>query len=369
MTRPLATHSTLKPLPLHSLDTQLQAGAGKPSGFDYLRLALALSIIGWHSVVTSYGAEVNDDVLKGFCRPFILALLPMFFALSGFLVAGSLERCKTLITFLGLRILRIFPALACDTLLSALVLGPALTTIPLSMYFNDPQFYSYFLNIIGDIHYNLPGIFPNNPLPGTVNAQLWTVPYELKCYVILTGLALLGIYKRRTWLLLFVVAIYGAVIFNLIFTVLIQGASYPPPLLAGEPLIMDFIGGFLLYKFRAYIPYHRGLFIASVIVSLSMFAIAPSYGARLVAIPVAYMTVYLGLRNPTRNKLLLSGDYSYSLFLYGFPLQQAVASFGPAMQHWYINLLIVIPLAGLISVASWWLIEKPALNLRRYLKA
>ena len=59
----------------------------------------------------------------------------MFFCLSGFLVAGSLERCRTPISFAGLRIFRIFPALVVEVLLSALILGPLLTHYSLKMYF------------------------------------------------------------------------------------------------------------------------------------------------------------------------------------------------------------------------------------------
>jgi peptidoglycan/LPS O-acetylase OafA/YrhL len=55
----------------------------------------------------------------------------MFFALSGFLVAGSPERSKTLLTFLGLRAIRIYPALGVEVVLSALLIGTAVTTLPL----------------------------------------------------------------------------------------------------------------------------------------------------------------------------------------------------------------------------------------------
>ena len=104
----------------------------------------------------------------------------MFFALSGFLVASSLERCKTLFTFLGLRAIRILPALAVEIFISALIIGPLFTTEPAKAYFAAPEFHDYFLNILGDIHYHLPGVFAANP-SDAVNGQLWTVPYEMIC--------------------------------------------------------------------------------------------------------------------------------------------------------------------------------------------
>lgn len=126
---------------------------GRASGFDYLRFILAASIICFHSVVTSYGVQaqsaVNASPLGSVFRP----LLPMFFALSGFLVAGSLERAPNLVVFLGLRVFRIFPALIVDTAVSALLIGTLFTQLPLPEYFSDVRFNEYFLNILGWIHY------------------------------------------------------------------------------------------------------------------------------------------------------------------------------------------------------------------------
>ena len=70
----------------------------------------------------------------------------------------------------------------------ALILGTLLTTLPLGEYFAHPMLHSYFLNIIGDIHYFLPGVFDQNP-SHRVNGQLWTIPFELECYIVLAAVA------------------------------------------------------------------------------------------------------------------------------------------------------------------------------------
>jgi peptidoglycan/LPS O-acetylase OafA/YrhL len=110
-------------------------------------------------------------------------ILPMFFALSGFLVTGSLFRTRTLTEFIALRLLRLVPALAVEVTLSAVVLGALFTSLPIGQYFSDPAFWKYFLNIAGRIHYSLPGVFQDNPIP-IVNISLWTIPYELEWYLI-----------------------------------------------------------------------------------------------------------------------------------------------------------------------------------------
>jgi hypothetical protein len=75
-----------------------------------------------------------------------------------------MERSKTLFAFIGLRVLRIAPALCAEVFLSALILGPILTTHSLTDYFSSNDFRLYFLNILGDIHYLLPGVFREQPL-------------------------------------------------------------------------------------------------------------------------------------------------------------------------------------------------------------
>lgn len=75
-----------------SLMTRLEDCGGRPSGFDYLRIGLAISVLCLHSVATSYGKAADVELWMTPLRPFMRAILPMFFALSGFLVAGSLLR-------------------------------------------------------------------------------------------------------------------------------------------------------------------------------------------------------------------------------------------------------------------------------------
>ena len=150
-----------------------------------MRLWLAISVVFVHSPTTTNGV---DPFLTTPLNCYFRAVLPMFFALSGFLVAGSLERCKTLLTFLGLRVLRIYPALAVEVVLSAFLIGASVTTYPLHDYFTAPLLFHYLRNSFGDIHFFLPGVFNTNPWPGMVNFQLWTVPYELFCYALLTAL-------------------------------------------------------------------------------------------------------------------------------------------------------------------------------------
>lgn len=343
-----------------TLADQMVLTKGRSSGFDYLRLILALGIIGWHTQLISYGTD--DSAWKPVLGPFALLMVPMFFALSGFLVAGSLERSETLFGFLGLRVLRIMPALSVEVVLSALFLGPLLTTYTLQGYFADEVFYLYLLNVVGPIHDYLPGVFQDHPNT-QVSGQLWTVPYEMGCYVLLSILAVSGIIRRRYLLLGFIVAYYVAQVANTILrpSTGFQGAG-------GSSIVMAFFAGILFYQYRDRVVWSKLAFAACLALAIALPILIPK-GIRLTAVPIAYLTIYLGLLNPPRNRVLLSGDYSYGLYVYGYSIQQAVYNLGPSFQNWYMNLLISVPVTASIAVLSWRYVEKPALNQRDKLKA
>jgi peptidoglycan/LPS O-acetylase OafA/YrhL len=115
---------------------------------------------------------------NGYFWLYVESLLPMFFALSGFLITASAQRLA-LGNFLINRGLRIFPALVVEIVFSAIVLGAACTVLPLRQYYASGVFFEYLLNVTGYVHYFLPGVFLNNPHEGVVNASLWTIPWEL----------------------------------------------------------------------------------------------------------------------------------------------------------------------------------------------
>lgn len=340
---------------MRSLEDRLVATKRRPAGFDYMRIGLALLVVLMHTVDIAYGGVVHRQVYGGVMRPFHALVLPMFFALSGFLVAGSLERCRTLVSFLGLRLLRIVPALAVETLLSALLLGPLFTRLPLADYLHSSGFHVYFLNIIGDIHYNLPGVFEQNPTK-VVNGQLWTLPYELCCYLALSLIAFLTLAHRPKLFIPLVVTLTLCATAYYLNTKHLRITQ-----VSGTALVLSFLWGVALYLSRTKIPWSGGLAAAAAALTILGLAV-PGFDCAA-SLPGAYLTAYLGLLNPRRNKVLFSGDYSYGVFLYGFPIQQAVVALAGPMS-WWENLALSLPLIGAWAALSWWLVEKPALSLR-----
>ena len=88
------------------------------------------------------------------------------------------------------------PALFVEITLSALVLGPLLTTWLLRDYVADIRFWEYFGNIVGRIRFELPGVFESNPVAGVVNQNLWTLKPEFYCYILMAIMIAVGILHR-----------------------------------------------------------------------------------------------------------------------------------------------------------------------------
>lgn len=357
---------------MKSIGKVLSENSGIGPGFDFLRIALATAIVLNHSfliVLGSYETPLNYKAFGVF-----EATQPMFFALSGFLISGSAQRLR-LKDFLLNRSIRIVPALAVDIFVSAMLLGPILTTASLQDYFGEPQFSHYFLNIIGFIHYELPGVFDSNPFPHQVNGSLWTVPYEIGCYALMSGLILFGCVKSAR-------LISGTFVG---FTLLYYGLRYwfsfhVSPLASGTPihsylnnflsdrgnfLYFHFLAGSLVYVLRERIPYSKVLLTASIaIIATSTFGVFGAATPVVLSIPIAYVTVFIGLQRVPRVPLYSRGDYSYGVYLYAYPLQQMLIKKLPGLSipiHFVLSMVLVTG----VAMISWHFVEKPILKVRK----
>jgi peptidoglycan/LPS O-acetylase OafA/YrhL len=229
----------------------------------------------------------------------------------GVLVSASLERTR-LHHFLTLRVLRIVPALAVVVVLSALILGPAFTTLPLRQYFTSPEFRGFFLNIAALVHVTLPGVFEHNPDPRLIALQLWTIPFEFQCYFALAILSLLNLLRdRRVLAQITVLSALSATVCALLIAPVNPFSHVPGPV-----LVLCFLAAVSLYLYRDAIPCSPRLAVGSAIASAVLLEIPNT--SYLAAFPIAYLTVWLGLKNPPRIPF---GDLSYGVYLLHFPIE------------------------------------------------
>jgi peptidoglycan/LPS O-acetylase OafA/YrhL len=347
---------------MKSIGSVMRENEGVGPGFDFLRLWLALSVVAFHAVQLTKGKEWVIAQSGGPLDLYVSYIIPAFFALSGFLVAGSMLRLAKVQIFLLFRALRIFPALLVEITLSALILGPIVTSLPLDQYFRAPEFHRYFTNVLGIIRFQLPGVFLDNPVSNIVNGQLWTIPGELRCYI---ALALLMIVRLSTgrWLM---VAVFLAAAGGECAIGLLPGRHYTAGTLQSlEALVLSFLAGNALYLIRDVVPVRPWLLLLAIAGCVVAYLV-PIMALLLGTVSISYVIAYLGLCRIPRIPVLQRGDYSYGIYLYSFPLQQTAVWAFPALREWYWNLLLGgLPAIG-FAMLSWHFLEKPALGLRKF---
>ena len=89
------------------------------------------------------------------------------------------------------------------------------------------------------------------------------------------------------------------------------------------------------------------------------------FGIYLAACTIA---LWLGTTNLPLPKFLRSHDYSYSIYIYHWPVMQMLKKFIPVSTH-LVFLFYVLVLLIPISVFSWTYIEKPAMKWAKQLSA
>ncbi len=349
----------------NTLETVTKA-SGRANNLDFLRVAAALLVLFSHSWAIAYGQEGwdQDEPLNSLSHGHLslggIAVV-FFFIISGYLVAASYERSPGPVSFLSKRAVRIFPGLAVLAFLSAFVIGPLVTHLPIAAYFSAPETYFYAIKNLTMLQYTdaLPGVFEGNPHPGAVNGSLWTLRFEVLCYLGLAGLGICGALKRLPATLIFL----GIGALNVVTHVL--SSAHLLNMSTGIGFIADrflglsvyFLAGTLAYLWRERLPMTPKLAVAALILQcLSIaFGVFP-----LIFAPVsAYVIFWLAFGPWLKlHKFGEYGDFSYGIYIYGWPVQQVVYLFlGSSATWWSIFLGSLLPVVGLAAL-SWHLVEK-----------
>lgn len=352
---------------------RLSQHRGIAPGFDFLRIFLSVSVVAFHVLpVAMPEVDYRNVPLLWIYR---FSILAAFFSLSGFLISGSAQRLS-LKNFLINRGLRIIPALGVEVVISAVIIGAIFTTLPLGQYFTHPEFFAYFTNIVGIINWTLPGVFESHP-SDIVNLTLWTVPHEIGCYVIISVFIVLGTMRYKPlivisgalWVVMgFVVMGLGiergdfGIIGSLLNVLFVEQASR---------LYTCFLFGIAAFLYIDKIPYSRigALMCLAFLLAFGLYyrpgdPFDYPFISLIVTLPLVYLTMFLGVTNIWMPGFLRRGDYSYGIYLYGWPMQQVVVALAPGMGFVANFVLALIPIT-LFAMFSWHFIERPILSLRK----
>ncbi len=329
----------------------IEFDGSRSNNFSALRLFFAFVVLYGHS----YPISGNDlDPVSRLLMPYTwIGALAVhgFFAISGFLVTASFAN-RGAVPFIVARGLRLYPAVILYCIVAILIIGPLGVSVPLDQYFGAGAV-QYLRNApLWTWQVNLPYAFADRPFSGSTNGSTWTLPIELRSYLLVLGVGVVGVWKSRiasnvALLGLFYLMVFGEDVSGLFA----DEDRYRHPMaffLAGSAawvnrdLVLMSVPLAVVLAFAQLLFLHGSYFLAA-------HAICGTY----VILVMAYMTPRLDIDR--------FGDVSYGVYLYAWPIQQLVWWQG---QGGLTNALIAAPIVTLCAYASWRLVEKPALGLK-----
>jgi peptidoglycan/LPS O-acetylase OafA/YrhL len=298
----------------------------------------------------------------------------LFFILSGCLIAQSFSSSHGVADYFRKRVLRIFPAFVVAGVLSLVLFGP----LPMGFaraYWVSLEIPTFTFRLLTLQTLWIPQSFKTNHWP-FVNSAIWTIQYEFVCYVLIAALGIAGFLHRRVLMLgLFVIAWVGNIMHhqylypllarfprNALFTY----AEWP---VGGSPAYYPrfftyFLAGSIFYVFRDRITLTlpRALLAAGALF-LALF-IYPLYD---VAMPIAgtYLAFWFAFNPEIRlHRFGKHGDFSYGLYVYGWPVQQTVIWLSAGRVAPLTLFLSSLTVALGLAVGSWHVVEQPFLRLK-----
>lgn len=324
--------------------------------FGLARLLLALAVVVSHAGSVPTGRHTDEPlaVLTGFTLG--EHAVNGFFAISGFLVAMSFVR-RGWRDYALARALRILPGLVGAVLVVSLLLGAALTSLPLGSYFTSGKLWTFMAQVLTSLKSagDLPGVFQDNPYRFAMGT-VWTLKYEIYCYIGLGVAGVTGLLGRRNVVLAALIALFVAI--------LALDAAAPQAGKAVQtslrlPFLFAVGTALYLWRDRAVLDWR----IVAALVAATVLAHGTFAYKALLFLTEAYGVLTLALGPGTRRLPEPSADLSYGIYLYGWPVQQALFALAP---QWSAGLQLIVALVVTVVIAalSWFLIEKPALDLK-----
>lgn len=330
----------------------------RANSLNAVRLALASAVIFTHGAVVTSGS--TDP--RGLFDP-LVGQLPVdgFFAISGFLIVRSWGRAANAMSFIEARATRLFPAYWVCLLMTAVIFAPIAaalthTTSELARDLASWLGYPFANGFLIVFQHDIAGGPHAVPWPGDWNASLWTLKWEFACYVMAVAIGT-AVRRRPDLIYLTVfVACWSASLYAVVNEV---------PKFVGDAsrLGLMFSGGALLFLLRRRVRLSWPIIAGAIMVIGVSAAALPDY--RLVAaLPVSYVVLGVGilLRHP---RLRLDNDISYGMYIYGFPVEQLIASTVLVNLPFLIFSAIAVLLAAPLAWGSWIFVERPALGWHR----
>jgi peptidoglycan/LPS O-acetylase OafA/YrhL len=347
----------------------------KVNNFDLIRLAAALQVAFSHAiadfggVAPAWWVKSITDLFPG---------VPIFFFISGFLISKSFEKNSILKEYALNRFLRIYPGMAVCFLVS-------LVSVWLSGYFRTASVSLSALVLwaaaqLSIVQFYNPEFMRHYGV-GVLNGSMWTITVELQFYILVpllyAALRLRDMSRRHTnaalvaLVLAFMIAnqlfVHAAADHGKAFWYKLVGVSFAPW------LYMFLIGVFVQRNFELILPMLQRRSVALiagyfVLALIGERVLGWGFGNNLnplqfmalsaVTFAVAFSAV------TTSDRVLRRNDLSYGVYVYHAPVINLLLATRVAGGLGAVLLVIGASLA--LAYASWRLVEKPALGLKRH---
>lgn len=364
------------------LPTFAQAFDPKNNAFGFLRLTLAVLVIFSHSFpLGGFGIDALGAFTHG-KHTIGLVSVAMFFVLSGFLICRSASGSVSVTRFLWHRFLRIFPAYWICLVVCACVFAPLVAFVEhgtLLRVFSAPQDspQSYMLGNAGLFHLHggsllgivnihpqtIAGLLRHNPFPYAINGSLWTLPFEVGCYVCVAALAVLGVVRRaRGVVLILFVALWSLYAFSYLNSESFHRWLPVPGIDWLIMLSLFFCAGCVCFLYREKIPCSGAAFATCV----AMLAASLPFGMFGLVTPIFLTYAFLWLAfNFSFPRFDAQGDFSYGTYIYAFPVQQGLALFRVQEGGFGLYFVWSLLLTFILAILSYRLIEAPCLRWKK----
>jgi peptidoglycan/LPS O-acetylase OafA/YrhL len=316
------------------------------NNFDGVRPAAALAVLASHQFLMAGRQEplvFGQMTLGG-------AAVLVFFAISGYLVASSWSADPQLWRFAARRFLRIWPAYA------AVVVGASLWIVatdprPLA---NTAAWLFIYKHLFFQ-HFEW-AFYPASHDP-RLDPPIWTIPFEIGCYV---AFALIAAALRKWWPAFFI-AVCGSAFVWWGF-----GMRAFDPSSASLEVDSVFFGAFFVFGAALFgMPVLRTARVSMALMLSGVIAYAAGSQVIGLAVVIPTLAIFVGSRAwPVLGRAGRFGDFSYGIYLWGWPVQQVIVThLGAQFGVWRLMVVSSI-VVTLVAALSWHLIERRALRAK-----
>lgn len=269
----------------------------------------------------------------------------MFFLMSGVLVAQSFEY-RDVKSYALARFLRIYPAYVLSLFVSLLL---ALLFSPVDFGWQSFRFIISNILPLKELGLGMAGVWSSTAQAGAMNNSLWTIPFEVFCYIFIVPMLLS--YKGNKLL------------FKVIFVIAMLYMLSRLNVLSLDHIKYDLLR--VLFYFGFGVSFYRLIKTQSFNISLVFFVCGIIVCEELfseILLNFFIMTLCLFISFYFKAWRPVESDYSYGIYLYAWPISQAVCAAG--VENIYFAICIAFICLLLLSYCSWTYLEKPCLKLK-----